>query len=115
MERSSPFKMKLPERSRMRPGCFRCAQLGKEPVTLAEIQADGLGRSADGFIGHHDPAGEQEFFHITVTEAEPIVQPHAVVMISAGKRWCFSRAVSTAVFIRQGSHTLRLLTKWTMP
>jgi hypothetical protein len=32
----------------------------------------------DGFIGHDNPTGEQEFFDIPVAEAEAEIQPHRV-------------------------------------
>ena len=43
-------------------------------LRLPELPA----RLPDGFVRHHDPAGEQERFDITVAEAEPVVQPHAM-------------------------------------
>jgi hypothetical protein len=43
-------------------------------IRLAELPAP----LPDGFVRHHDPAGEQELFDITVAEAEPVVQPHAM-------------------------------------
>jgi hypothetical protein len=33
---------------------------------------------ADGFIRHDHPAGEQEFFDITVAQAEAVIEPHAM-------------------------------------
>jgi hypothetical protein len=40
----------------------------------------------DGFVRHHDPAGEQERFDITVAEAEPVVSHTPWLMISPGNR-----------------------------
>jgi hypothetical protein len=33
---------------------------------------------ADGFIGHHDAAGEQQLFHVAVAEAEAAIEPDRV-------------------------------------
>ena len=43
-------------------------------IGLPELQAP----FADRFIGHEDPAGEQQLFHITVAQAEAEVEPDAM-------------------------------------
>jgi hypothetical protein len=43
-------------------------------IGLPELQAPLL----DGFIGHANPPGEQEFFHIPVAQAEAEIEPDAV-------------------------------------
>jgi hypothetical protein len=51
----------------------------------------------DRFVGHHHPAGEQEFLNIAIAETKPVVQPDAVtdnfgretvVLIAVGGDWC---------------------------
>jgi hypothetical protein len=43
-------------------------------LCLPELQAP----LPEGFVRHHDAVGAQELFAITVAEAEPVVQPHAM-------------------------------------
>jgi hypothetical protein len=55
----------------------------------------------DGFIGHDNPSGEQEFFDIAVAETEAEVQPDAVaddlgwetvILVAVVGSWCLHAA-----------------------
>jgi hypothetical protein len=74
------------------------AWLGASPTELIGVLLPGLAAPfPDGLVGHDHAADEQEFLHITVAEAEPIVQPYAmaddfggetVVLVAVGRYWC---------------------------
>jgi hypothetical protein len=62
-------------------------------IGLPELQAP----LPDGFIGHANPPGEQEFFHIPVAQAEAEIEPDAVAnelgreaMVCVWIGWCGS-------------------------
>jgi len=51
---------------------------------LAELAAS----LPDGLIGHEDSSDKEPRFRIPIAQAEAVVQPHPMAMISTGKRWC---------------------------
>ena len=61
-------------------------------IDLPELQA----RLPNGFIGHDNPTGEQELFHIAVAQTEAKVEPDAMtddlgceaVVFVMVHRWC---------------------------
>jgi hypothetical protein len=73
---------------------------------------------ADRLIRHDDPTGEQEFFHIAVAEAEPVLEPDAMaddldrkaVMLIAVGRLC-AHTPSMA----HGARPRQLLNRLTTP
>jgi hypothetical protein len=72
-----------------------------EPIRigLAEFAAP----LADGLIGHDNPTGEQEFFHIAVAQAEAEVQPDtmaddlgwkAMVLVLISRWWAHEASIA---------------------
>jgi hypothetical protein len=61
-----------------RPGTSAAQLIG---VSLAERAAS----FPDRLVGHRDAAGKQQCFHIAVTEAEPVVEPHTMADHLCGK------------------------------
>jgi hypothetical protein len=53
----------------------------------------------DGFVGHDQPTGEQEFFDIAVAETETEVQPDAMANDLGREAVVFVPGVSSAVCI----------------
>src|SRR5262249_30089965 len=57
----------------------RVARPGAPAPELIRIRLPKLAAPfPDGFVGHDHPAGEQEFFHIAIAEAEPEIEPDGV-------------------------------------
>jgi hypothetical protein len=110
-----------PQRGKEGVGPFRPAMLhptqaaGMEPV-VRRLSCHGDARSsvrfnrslaelttllADRYVGHRDPTGEQELFHIAVAEAEMEREPYrladdlrreAIILVRADGRYCVQGA-----------------------
>jgi hypothetical protein len=94
-----------------RPGTSTAQLIG---VLLAKLATP----FPDRLVGHDHAADAQKLLHISVTEAEPVVQPHAMatdlsweaVVLVSMSQWCSHEASIT-----HQAGTDKLLNKVTMP